>query len=1213
MSRHRAVRNMNIQEELDDDAYYDEEELDFQLTPEQYDRLDEVREQVVEAIGYPSVSGIPEESLNEIIIYNDFDVEKSLRYIEDEMERMAIANERKEPAVPSRLSTISERTERTERTRASHQSGAWPSRHELLAVRRPPSTPTPTTSSYGQVLHPSASTFGLKQRSLVDGEARSVVTATSDDYENERTIDPNDIHPSPSLSAIRHLEIRTPSPSPSRSVSTVQAPPQQKVYQASGDALRGHGIKTSSSISSLSALRQSPQALTERSLPKTPRSERSQTGLAASHASFIDPISEKDVTPKKSKLASLASSRKSKAAPSESSMSCTTSDTLDTVATFPALRPRSLTSHTSVSITAPDQKDDRVVTPSLDQQREKLKMMRAVREPFALPILPPHAPSTPTRSEAPSLKSIPSEAQSTSWARRSELATGVTTTEGPAPLENEPIVTEKPTSVAEKPTMSKLAQLAQAKAANREHTSRKVQKPRILDPPFAETKYLKPSYNNSSMTTAITTYTQSVDNMVAMSRADLPPSYPLEGKQSKLSLKAKNSGNKPASSTADDAQREALERARSHAQNLLYNGNVSRAEPSSFASLLVNDRDHIKQPKVEESEFLPKQKAEQRAERKAEERLRQRMRKEALLPMHLLNPSVLRSTAFAFDVPSPDDVVLNSPARERDKAEKAKNKQIQSLKSGASSASTSRTASPVPSSTKASTKQTGGKKTVPPSKPTQHKSPLDQQAMDISSLHLDSDDVEEPVNEPPPKISIAREKVLEEARKSLNANTKKAVSLVVIGHVDAGKSTLMGRLLYELGLLDERKRLANERESNKMGKGSFTWAWEMDGTIEERERGVTMDIAQQMLDTPNRRITVLDAPGHKDFIPNMISGATQADCALLVVDAATGEFEAGFDRGGQTREHLVLVRSLGVAQVIVAVNKLDQVNWDRDRYEEICDLLRPFLTQTGFNASRVGFVPVGALSGVNLARRDGDESNTLNSWYKGPTLVDLLNKLEPPTRAFAAPLRFPISNVFKGTSSSGTGVSGRLCSGVVQVGEQLRILPGDETAVVKSIEVDEESKPWASAGSNATLYLTNIDPIHLSIGSVLCPPSDLVPLTTSFTARVIIFDIELPITIGAPVELFHHSYNVPASVTAIIATLDRGTGAVVKRNPRVLTRGASAEVRITLRTSSMSGPTARAQVIPLEPFSMNKDMGRFLLRRGGETIAAGIVLDVAPK
>ncbi|EIN10318.1 EF Tu GTP binding domain-containing protein [Punctularia strigosozonata HHB-11173 SS5] len=414
----------------------------------------------------------------------------------------------------------------------------------------------------------------------------------------------------------------------------------------------------------------------------------------------------------------------------------------------------------------------------------------------------------------------------------------------------------------------------------------------------------------------------------------------------------------------------------------------------------------------------------------------------------------------------------------------------------------------------------------------------------------------------------------------------------------------MGRLLYELGRVDEKTRQANERASDKMGKGSFSWAWGLDGTVEERERGVTMDIAQEVLETPHRRITVLDAPGHRDFIPNMISGAAQADCALLVVDAAVGEFEAGFERGGQTREHLLLVRSLGVSQVVAAVNKLDQVNWDQSRYDEICDQLKPFLAQSGFSSSKTSFVPVGAMEGINLVDRDQESAELLRTWYSGPSLVDLLDKLEPPARNIAAPFRFPISNVFKG-QSAGTAVSGRVCGGVVQVGERLRVLPGDETGVVKLIQSNDETVPWAADGSNVTLFLVQVDPIHLAIGSVLCPPTNPVPVVSGFTARIIVFDIQVPITAGTSVELFVHSQDVPATILKLASLIDRATGAVVKSNPRVLTKGASAEVQITLRTASMSGPTSRARAIPLEPFSVNKEMGRVLVRRGGETIAAG--------
>ncbi|KAJ7228959.1 EF Tu GTP binding domain-containing protein [Mycena pura] len=480
---------------------------------------------------------------------------------------------------------------------------------------------------------------------------------------------------------------------------------------------------------------------------------------------------------------------------------------------------------------------------------------------------------------------------------------------------------------------------------------------------------------------------------------------------------------------------------------------------------------------------------------------------------------------------------------------------------------------------------------------------LDQRQLDLSGLNL--------LNNPPPKaeeapkVTYARDKLLEEVRKSMEAQ-EKGLSLVVIGHVDAGKSTLMGRLLYELGRMDERTRTANERNSTKVGKSSFSWAWGLDGTAEERERGITMDIALQSFSTRHRLITVLDAPGHKEFIPNMISGASQADCALLVVDASTGEFETGFERGGQTREHLILTRSLGVAQVIVAVNKLDQVQWERDRYEDICILLRPFLVQSGFHPSKTKFVPVAAMLGVNLVTCGGDDAKQLREWYKGPTLVDLLDQLEPPSRDISAPMRMPISNIFKG-QGSGTSVSGRLLSGVVQVGERVRILPGDETAVIKTIGVEEEYVPWAAAGSNLTLSLVSIDPVQLAVGSMLCSPADPVPLASSFTARILIFDIQVPIIAGAMVELFHHSRDVPATFSKLIATLDRTSGKVLKSNPRVLTKTSSAEVQITLRSS---GPSATTRPIPLEPYAANKAMGRVLIRREGETIAAGVVMEI---
>ncbi|GJJ07398.1 hypothetical protein Clacol_001600 [Clathrus columnatus] len=529
-------------------------------------------------------------------------------------------------------------------------------------------------------------------------------------------------------------------------------------------------------------------------------------------------------------------------------------------------------------------------------------------------------------------------------------------------------------------------------------------------------------------------------------------------------------------------------------------------------------------------------------------------------------------STFAFETPSPDDLVLQ--ARQKTaltalKQQKGANKVIPTPKKSTLNAS--------PQILKATTsKATSSASTTINVTKTAPSVTISQEELDLAALNISAEPKLVTVDELP-KASFAREALLQLARLEIQEQ-KPRINLVVIGHVDAGKSTLMGRLLYDLGKIDEKTRLNTVRASEKSGKGSFSWAWELDGTVEERQRGITMDIALQDLSTTHRNITILDAPGHRDFIPNMISGAFQADCALLVVDSSTGEFEAGFDKGGQTKEHLLLVRSLGVSQVIVAVNKLDLVDWKVDRYEKIVSDLRGFLTQAGFPSSRTNFVPVSAIGGTNLIATSNNPLS-LRDWYNGPSLIDLLDQLETPPRSLELPLRIPISNVFKGQmgSASGLAVTGRVCSGIVQVGERLRILPGNETTTVRSIEQE---------------------------GSVLCLPSELVPLASKFSAQVIIFDISLPITPGAPVEMFYHSRDVPATITRLLATLDRGSSTIVKNNPRVLLKHTSAKVEIAIRNTLGSSGFS----IPVEPFRVNKELGRLVLRRGGETIAAGMIL-----
>ncbi|KAF7800114.1 hypothetical protein EIP86_011359 [Pleurotus ostreatoroseus] len=693
----------------------------------------------------------------------------------------------------------------------------------------------------------------------------------------------------------------------------------------------------------------------------------------------------------------------------------------------------------------------------------------------------------------------------------------------------------------------------------------------------SHTEYVTPIANGPTATTAITTTYQSLSDLGRPQRTEpatrsmhmFAPKHEKAGaepKQSKLAMKSKR-----AHKQVEEVE---LEPAAIPLDPIFSPSSpYSLAQPSAFGSLLVHDETLVEETRPSTG------KESHNTSRHREHRRRSSRRHEVPLPPTTAIPV----QTFAFDIPSPDDVVFNarrgtslgqrpsnrsSPAasahpsrasvataKEREKAEKAE-KLAQQKKAAEASARLPGT----PSSAKK-----GGQKRSGTSTPVR---PTDAGQLDLAGLNLDSPEPRSPiVDEPPPKITVSREKVLEEARKALEGKDEKK-----------GSSPMLKR-----PLMDEKKRIANERASSKIGKSSFSWAWEFDGTTEERERGITMDIALQTMATPHRHITILDAPGHKDFIPNMISGAAQADCALLVVDAATGEFEAGFERGGQTREHLLLVRSLGVSQVVIAVNKLDQVQWDQDRYEEICSTLRPFLLQSGFHPSKTKFVPVGAMAGINLVNRDDPDAAALCRWYTGPTLVDLLDELEPPTRDITAPLRFPISNVFRG-QTSGIAVSGRVCSGLVQVGERLRVLPGDETALVKSIEAETEFLTWAAAGQNVTLVLTAVDPVHLNIGTVLCPPSDIIPLAMSFTARIIVFDIQVPITAGASVELFHQSRDVPASISRLVATIDRAT--------------VYSQRALQLKSKLLSG-------VPL-----NKEMGRILIRRGGETIAAGIVLEI---
>ncbi|XP_069743372.1 HBS1-like protein isoform X2 [Narcine bancroftii] len=425
---------------------------------------------------------------------------------------------------------------------------------------------------------------------------------------------------------------------------------------------------------------------------------------------------------------------------------------------------------------------------------------------------------------------------------------------------------------------------------------------------------------------------------------------------------------------------------------------------------------------------------------------------------------------------------------------------------------------------------------------------------------------------------------------------KQLLNLVVIGHVDAGKSTLMGHLLYLLGNVNKRVMHKYQQESKKAGKASFAFAWVLDETGEERERGVTMDVGMTKFETKTKVITLMDAPGHKDFIPNMITGAAQADVAILVVDASRGEFEAGFEAGGQTREHALLVRSLGVTQLAVAINKMDQVNWQPERFTEISNKLGNFLKQAGFKDSDVAYVPTAGLNGENLTTRS--QVPELRTWYNGPCLLEQIDSFKSPQRPVEKPFRLCVSDVFK-DQGSGFSVTGKIEAGYVQTGDRVLVVPPNETCTIKGITLHEEPLDWAAAGDQVILTVMGVDIIKVKVGCIFCDQKTPIKACTRFRARVLIFSIDIPITQGLPVLLHYQTLSEPCTIRRLISVLHKSSGEVLKKKPKCLTKGQNAVIELQAQ-----------RPVSLELYKDFKELGRFMLRYSGSTIAAGVVTEI---
>lgn len=398
----------------------------------------------------------------------------------------------------------------------------------------------------------------------------------------------------------------------------------------------------------------------------------------------------------------------------------------------------------------------------------------------------------------------------------------------------------------------------------------------------------------------------------------------------------------------------------------------------------------------------------------------------------------------------------------------------------------------------------------------------------------------------------------------------------------------MGRLLYDLKVVDQRAVERYRREAEKLGKASFALAWVLDEGTDEREHGVTIDIAMNQFETDSTAFTLLDAPGHKDFVPNMIAGAAQADFAVLVVDASTGSFESGLR--GQTKEHALLVRSMGVQRLVVAVNKLDSVDWSKERFDEITQQTSAFLTAAGFQTSKISFVPCSGLNGDNITKR-----SEACPWFDGPIFIELLENSEPVSQrqTLDGPLRLPVSDVFSGGTQYPISVAGRLTSGSVQVGDKVMIVPSKESAFIKALEVDKEPVEWAVAGQNATLHLSDIDTANTTIkgGDVVCAFGSPVPSRTTFPLKILAFGHIVPMFVNVVVGRL----DVPGRVSKLISLIDKSTGKAEtgwKKKPRMVKPGAAARIEIEVQVEGG---------VPLE------EGARVVLRAEGETVATGLI------
>lgn len=438
--------------------------------------------------------------------------------------------------------------------------------------------------------------------------------------------------------------------------------------------------------------------------------------------------------------------------------------------------------------------------------------------------------------------------------------------------------------------------------------------------------------------------------------------------------------------------------------------------------------------------------------------------------------------------------------------------------------------------------------------------------------------------------TVADQEVLDD----LFGDIKEHLNIVFIGHVDAGKSTMGGNILFLSGTVDKRTMEKYEREAKEAGRETWYLSWALDSTPQERSKGKTVEVGRAYFETQARRYTILDAPGHKTFVPSMISGAAQADVALLVISARKGEFETGFEKGGQTREHIMLVKTAGVNKIIVVINKMDDptVRWDKARYEEIKEKLAPFVRGAGFHVKTdIYWIPVSAYTGANLKDR---VEKSVCGWWDGPSLLEHLDKMPMVDRKMNSPVMIPISEKYK---DMGTIAVGKLESGHIRKSDMLLLMPNkDEVEVAAMYNELEEEVNIAVSGDNVRIRLRGVEDDDISPGFVLTSLLKPVHAVRQFEAQLAILDHRNIICAGYSAVMHVHTLAEEVTLTALLHYFDRTTGRKSRKPPQFAKKGQ--------RIVALIETTA---LICVERFADYPQLGRFTLRDEGKTVAIGKV------